>query len=119
MDIVNLSGDLTAESIELLSISGDYSIEISHHYGLDSFRQTGCIIVNLINREYCEKILLQLPGQRHPTHRHEQKEETFRLLWGDLEVELNGVTHQMKPGDKLLVERGARHAFRTTGVSRK
>ncbi|MDJ0785973.1 MAG: N-acetylneuraminate synthase family protein [Myxococcota bacterium] len=98
-----------------IELGDDYTIEISHHYGLERFRQVGCVLVNLINREYCEKILLQLPGQRHPTHRHEQKEETFRLLWGDLEVELNGVTHHLEAGDKLLVERGARHNFRTTG----
>ena len=30
-----------------------------------------------------------------------------------LEVELNGVNVKMKPGDKLLIERGARHAFRS------
>lgn len=96
-----------------LEIGDDYSIEISHHYGLETFRQTGCIIINLINREYAEKILLQLPGQNHPIHRHQQKEETFHLLWGDLEVQLSGNTVQMKPGDKLLVERGANHGFRS------
>ncbi len=98
-----------------IELGDDYTVEISHHYGLERFRQVGCILVNLINREYCEKILIQLPGQKHPTHRHEQKEETFQLLWGDLEVEVNGVTTRMKPGDKLLVERGARHAFRSDG----
>jgi N-acetylneuraminate synthase len=98
-----------------LELGDDYTVEISHHYGLERFRQFGCILVNLLNREYAEKILIQLPGQQHPLHKHKLKEETFRLLWGDLEVDLNGNRVQLKPGDKLLVERGAVHGFRSTG----
>jgi N-acetylneuraminate synthase len=98
-----------------LELGDSYTIEVSHHYGLEHFRQFGCIIVNLINREYCEKVLIQLPGQKHPVHRHRLKEETFHLLWGDLEVDLNGNRTEMKPGDKLLIERGAEHGFSSTG----
>ncbi len=91
----------------------DYSIEISHHYGLESFRQTGCIIVNLINREYCQKLLIVLPSQNHPLHHHRLKEETFCLLWGDLELNLNGGTVYMEPGDRQLIQRGEVHGFRS------
>jgi N-acetylneuraminate synthase len=96
-----------------LQLGDDYTVEISHHYGIEHFRQFGCILVNLVNREYCEKILIQLPGQKHPLHRHRRKEETFHLLWGDLEVELNGNAVAMRPGDKLLIERGSMHGFRS------
>lgn len=96
-----------------IALGDDVSIEVSHHYGLDRFRETGCVLVNSINREYCNKFLIMLPGQKHPQHKHKQKEETFHLLWGDLEVELEGNIHQLKPGDKLLVERDQVHAFRT------
>jgi len=89
----------------------DYSVEISHHYGIEQFRSTGAVIVNLINREYCKKIIVQLPGQSHPNHQHKVKEETFQLLWGELTVNLNGRQIQMKPGDKVLVERNAFHSF--------
>ncbi len=92
----------------------DYNIEVSHHYGLDQFRQTGCILVNLINREYAEKFLIMLPSQAHPMHHHKLKEETFRVLWGDLDVELNGRHHHLEAGDSLLVERGDVHGFRST-----
>jgi N-acetylneuraminate synthase len=84
-------------------------------YGLEQFRQTGCIIVNLINREYCEKLLIVLPSQSHPMHAHKKKEETFRVLWGDLEIDLNGNRLQLEAGDKLLVERGAMHGFSSVG----
>ncbi len=92
----------------------DYTIEISHHYGLARFRETGCILINLINREYCYKLLIMLPGQKHPPHMHKQKEETFCLLWGDLTVNLPGQDPvSLKPGDKLLVPRSTMHDFFT------
>ncbi len=96
-------------------LGDDYPIEISHHYGLESFRQTGCILVNLVNREYAEKLLIVLPSQRHPLHHHKRKEETFRLLWGDVEVELNGEKIALTPGDSLLVQRGDVHGFSSVG----
>ena len=49
--------------------------------------------------------------QRHPSHHHKMKEETFQLLWGDLEVNLDGKIILMRPGDKLLIERDAWHSF--------
>lgn len=94
-----------------IALGNDISIEVSHHYGLDRFREVGCILVNSINREYCNKFLLMLPGQRHPRHRHKTKEETFHLLWGDLQVDLDGDILHLKAGDKLLVKRDTMHAF--------
>ncbi|MBN1202577.1 MAG: N-acetylneuraminate synthase family protein [Anaerolineae bacterium] len=90
-----------------------YEIELSHHYGMENFRQTGALIVNLINREYCKKLVIMLPQQRHPNHRHRIKEETFHLLWGDLEITLNDRVIHMQAGDMLLIERGAWHSFTT------
>lgn len=79
----------------------DYTVEISHHYGLEKFRETGCILINLINREYCYKVLIMLPGQKHPPNMHKQKEETFCMLWGDLTVNLpKQASVKLKPGDR-------------------
>jgi N-acetylneuraminate synthase len=96
-----------------VKLSNDFEIELSHHYGMEHFRQFGALIVNEINREYCKKLVVLLPSQKHPNHRHKIKEETFQLLWGDLGINLNGINIKMKPGDKLLVERGAWHSFTT------
>lgn len=96
-------------------LGDDISIEVSHHYGLERCRETGCILINSINREYCNKFLIMLPGQKHPQHKHKKKEETFHVLWGDLEVELEGNLIRMNAGDKLLVERDQMHAFRSNG----
>lgn len=94
-----------------IALGNDFEIELSHHYGIEHFRQTGALIVNLINREYCKKLVVLLPIQQHPNHYHKIKEETFQLLWGDLEVKLEGKAMQMRPGDKLLISRGRWHSF--------
>lgn len=94
-------------------IGRDSSIEISHHYGIDRFREFGAVIIDCVNRAYCKKLIVVLPRQKHPYHFHKIKEETFQLLHGDLEVEIEGKRHQMEPGDTLLVEPEQWHKFHT------
>jgi hypothetical protein len=48
----------------------------------------GAVLINVINRAYAKKVLVQLPGQTHPLHFHKLKEETFLVLWGELISEL-------------------------------
>jgi N-acetylneuraminate synthase len=104
--------DAKGQIFEAGIVLGDgHSVEVSHHHGLERFRQTGCILVNLVNREYAEKLLIMLPSQSHPLHHHKRKEETFRLLWGDVEVAVNGLKVSMQPGDTLLIQRGDVHGF--------
>lgn len=96
-------------------LGDNYEVELSHHYGMQHFRQYGAIIINIINREYCKKLLIVLPGQKHPMHAHKVKEETFQLLYGDLEVVLEGKNITMKPGDTQTVLRGEKHSFESKG----
>ena len=49
-------------------VPGMATLEISHHYGLDRFEDVGCTIINVINREYCKKLIVVLPGQKHPNN---------------------------------------------------
>jgi len=49
-----------------IAIGHEFKVEFSHHYGVSRFRETGAILIECINREYCKKLVLQLPGQRHP-----------------------------------------------------
>ena len=88
-------------------------VEISHHYGLERFREFGAVIIDCINRAYCKKIIVQLPRQKHPYHYHKKKEETFQLLHGDLEVELEGRRKRLNPGDTVLVQPQKWHKFHT------
>src|SRR5262249_44053812 len=53
--------------------------------------------------------------QKHPYHFHKQKEETFQLLDGDLEIVKDGMKTAMAPGDTFLVEPAAWHKFHTLG----
>src|SRR5205814_8687645 len=97
-------------------VGRDFRIEISHHYGMERFRHHGAVIVEVINRSYCKKLVIVLPGQSHPTHLHRVKEETFQLLWGDFDITLNDTQRiRLKPGDSLLVEPGTRHSFSSVG----
>jgi N-acetylneuraminate synthase len=97
-----------------IALGNEFEVELSHHYGMQHFRQTGAIIISIINREYCKKLIIVLPGQKHPMHAHKVKEETFQLLYGDLHVVIEGEERDMKPGDMQTVLRGERHSFTST-----
>ncbi len=94
-------------------VPGQAEFEISHHYGVERFDEVGATIINLVNREYCKKLIVMVPGQRHPEHHHQMKEETFLVVHGDITIELEGERKECGPGDLLVVERGVRHSFRT------
>ena len=94
-----------------IRVPGKAELEISHHYGLEKFDQYGLTMVTVVNREYCKKYLLVFPGQQHPEQYHKQKEETFMVLHGELELELDGKKQVCHPGDVVTVKPGVRHAF--------
>lgn len=87
------------------------SCEISHHFGIEKFEQTGVAMIDCVNREYCKKILIVLPGQSHPGHYHIKKEETFVVLHGDLKMTVDGVEKVLHKGDIMTVERNVNHSF--------
>ena len=94
-------------------ILGQAELEISHHYGLEKFSDIGLTIITVVNREYCKKLLVTLPGQLHPEQYHEQKEETFHVLHGIVELMLNSKSQTHGPGEVVTIEPGTRHAFRS------
>ncbi len=92
-------------------VPGKSEFEISHHYGIDRFDEFGATIINLINREYCKKLIVMLPGQKHPEQYHLKKEETFHVLYGSVKLRLNGTSMKCGKGDIVTVERGVKHSF--------
>ena len=86
-------------------------LEISHHYGVDRFTEFGLTMITVVNREYCKKLLILLPGQAHPEQFHKKKEETFHVLWGSGTIKLNDQPRAMKPGDVIVITPGTRHYF--------
>lgn len=96
-------------------VPGKAELEISHHYGIDRFEEQGCTIISVINREYCKKLIIVLPGQRHPEQYHKVKEETFVVLYGDVLLTLDGAASECKVGDIITVNRGVKHIFSSNG----
>lgn len=96
-----------------IPLSSEFSAEFSHHYGMEKFREVGATIIDCINREYCKKIIVQLPGQKHPPHYHQRKEESFQVLHGELHVNIDGRERVLRPGDIALVQPGVWHSFWT------
>lgn len=86
-------------------------LELSHHYGIENYYKTGAAILNCINREYCKKLIIVLPGQENPNHHHIKKEETFQVLYGDLKIKLDNEERLLKAGDILTVKRMVKHSF--------
>jgi N-acetylneuraminate synthase len=98
-----------------IEVGSHFEIELSHHHGPQQFRRFGAVIINLLNREYCKKLIVVLPGQHHPGHFHKVKEETFHVLHGELDLFLDGEARHLYPGDMQLIERGQSHEFASEG----
>lgn len=96
-----------------ITLNSEFEVEYSHHYGIPNFRKFGVVIINCINREYCKKLLVQLPGQKHPLHHHKLKEETFQVLYGEMHISIDGHERLLKAGDTCLVLPGVWHSFWT------
>ena len=94
-------------------LNSEFRTEYSHHYGIENFRQTGAIIIDCVNRDYCKKLIVQLPGQSHPVHFHKLKEETFQVLSGVAHIEIEGHQRTLGPGEVILIQPGVWHRFWT------
>jgi len=88
-------------------------IEISHHYGIEKFDEWGAILIKVINRAYSKILVVMFPGQSYPRHRHNQKDESYHLLFGDLLIEVDGVEKSMATGELLSINKNTPHSFRT------
>lgn len=96
-----------------IALPNRFDLELSHHIGIENFKECGAIIINCINREYCKKLIILFPGQRHPVHHHLKKEETFHVLHGDIVVGLESIENEYKKGDIIIIERGSSHGFKS------
>ena len=90
---------------------GEADLELSHHYGIDSFLETGITMITVVNRAYCKKLIIVLPGQRHPEQYHKKKEETFVVLHGDVELTKGKQLLTLKKGSVDTIEPGTIHSF--------
>jgi sialic acid synthase SpsE/mannose-6-phosphate isomerase-like protein (cupin superfamily) len=96
-----------------IQVPKNSDLEISHHFGIEKFEQFGTCLITVINRAYCKKLLILLPGQTHPGMFHKKKDETFFLLFGDLNLKLDHKDVKIKEGETVLIEPGVIHEFST------
>lgn len=60
-------------------------------------------------------LALMRPGERIGEHYHPYSEEFVFVVCGDLEVDLDGTAHRLRPDQGLLIPRDMRHRFRNVG----
>jgi quercetin dioxygenase-like cupin family protein len=86
-------------------------LEISHHYGLESFQDFGSVMITVINRDYCKKLIFLQPNQYHPEMFHKVKDETFFILYGEVNLKLDGKLIVLKEGDSISIPPNSIHGF--------
>jgi mannose-6-phosphate isomerase-like protein (cupin superfamily) len=86
-------------------------LEISFHYGIDEFYKFGLTMINVINDKYCKKLLILLPGQKHPAQYHKIKKESFFILYGTVNVKINNKNLSLKSGSLLTINPTEVHEF--------
>lgn len=94
-------------------VPGQCELEISHHFGLEKFRTAGLTAITVINREYCKRLMVVLPGQKHPEQWHKAKDETYHVLYGDVTVDLDGTQTTHKANEVVTIPHGVKHSFWT------
>ena len=74
-------------------------------------------MLTVVNRDYCKKILILLPGQTHPEQYHKNKEETFHVLWGEGLLIIDDEKHSLNAGAVHTILPKQRHYFESkTGI---
>jgi D-lyxose ketol-isomerase len=108
---------LRATGIELTDAERG-EIEVAD-FGLGRLREIGLQLLVYVNTDrYCAKELVLYPGQTCPEHRHPPfdgtpgKEETFRCRRGTVELNVEGETIMLGPGDQYTIPPDTRHWFR-------
>lgn len=97
-------------------VPAQLELEVSHHYGLKRFREFGSTTVTVVNREaYCKRVILMLAGQTHPEQWHEQKDETYHLLHGEIDLVLDGERRVCRKNDVVIIPRRVKHVFTSKG----
>jgi len=94
-------------------INDESNIELSHHYGIENIANTGAVLIDCINQEYCKKIIVMVSKQFHPEHYHIKKKESFQVLWGDLDFTKDSVKMKLKAGDIVTIDKMEKHSFST------
>ncbi len=94
-----------------LVLPKEATVHIYHHCGKEKIDETGAMFINVVNRDYCKSYVIMLPHEGYPNHYHRIKIESFYVLYGDLEVLVDGVETDLAAGDMIHIDRGQDHSF--------
>ena len=72
-------------------------------------------MIECFRHTYAKNVIVVLPGQSHPVFYHKRKDKTYQLLWGVLEVQIEGRERILEAGDTLFITRGIWHGFYSPG----
>ena len=61
-------------------------------------------MIDVINHSYCKKLIIMLPGQKHPAQFHKTKEESFFILYGKVNLLLGKKKYYLKTGDLKTIK---------------
>ena len=101
-------------NIANIKIGKNYSVEISHHYGVGKFNKYGCVLFTCIDeKDYAKKLVYQNKNQFNPFHLHKKKDESFQILYGKLKIFIGNKTYILYEGDIFKVNKNTWHAFNT------
>ena len=68
-----------------VTIPGKADLEISHHYGIEKFYETGITMITVVNREYCKKLIYSLARPEPPrTVSQEERRDICCSSWGSV-----------------------------------
>ena len=94
-----------------IKVGEKFDLELSHHRGINNFEKVGCYLFNIVNRKYTKKLLVMLPNQKHPSHFHKKKTETFVINSGSLTLTDNNKKFFLKAGDRIDLKKSSYHKF--------
>jgi len=84
------------------------------HFGYNEFDKIGETEFNINNNVehgYCGKFMFMFAGQTCPMHFHRKKHETFFIVKGKVDMELDGSKYILNQGDRLIVDQFKKHRF--------
>ncbi len=98
-------------NVAKVAVPPEFALHFSHPYGLKRFREIGTVAITCVDRAYKKRILVQFPGQESPLHHNRKAERTYAVLFGTLELELDGRRKTLHSGDTVTIQRGVTHRF--------
>ncbi len=110
-EVLRMYTDLTLRSG--IRLKEGVEAQISCHRGQAEISRTGALLITLLNGVVCKKYLILARGQVHPVHRHPDREEFMRLVYGDSEAKIGSEWKPIPEDDYLHIPLAVDHAFRT------